>query len=404
MDAVFHLQGVAVFSVLVHGVGEGDLEVGITGLQRLIGPGDILCHIAGHAVGVVGRYLHTGGVEGVFYIVGRLVRQLRDLDAFNGAAHGHQVGGVVFKVDGAVLIHDGATDGVLRLCAAGGEDVVGRRIGLRFSAGGIGLHGFQRNLGLTGLVLQHPEFAGGEVIEEIHIDAACLLHIGSGQNTAGLGIAMGAHSVGDLPVGDVDDRKVMATVCAELCRAGDADIGPPIVNGGCAGGHGGIGGIVRIVVELQGADILNGTLFVHSGLVEVAALAGEVILAVVMGDRAADVAGHIHLVGGQQFAGLGIKGQQTGLAGGVAGSAVIRADQQEVVAHIGTGPIEAALAGVVPSGELFFHRLRGVLVGGAQAHIVGLVDLAHPKTGVDVAIVIDNRAVGLTADGVPIDP
>ena len=43
---------------------------------------------------------------------------------------------------------------------------------------------------------------------------------------------MGAHSVGDLPVGDVDDRKVMATVCAELCRAGDADIGPPIVNGG----------------------------------------------------------------------------------------------------------------------------------------------------------------------------
>ena len=79
MDAVFHLQGVAVFSVLVHGVGEGDLEVGITGLQRLIGPGDILCHIAGHAVGVVGRYLHTGGVEGVFYIVGRLVRQLRDL-------------------------------------------------------------------------------------------------------------------------------------------------------------------------------------------------------------------------------------------------------------------------------------------------------------------------------------
>ena len=36
MDAVFHLQGVAVFSVLVHGVGEGDLEVGITGLQRLI--------------------------------------------------------------------------------------------------------------------------------------------------------------------------------------------------------------------------------------------------------------------------------------------------------------------------------------------------------------------------------
>ena len=215
---------------------------------------------------------------------------------------------------------------------------------------------------------------------------------------------MGAHSVGDLPVGDVDDRKVMATVCAELCRAGDADIGPPIVNGGCAGGHGGIGGIVRIVVELQGADILNGTLFVHSGLVEVAALAGEVILAVVMGDRAADVAGHIHLVGGQQFAGLGVKGQQTGLAGGVAGSAVIRADQQEVVAHIGTGPIEAALAGVVPSGELFFHRLRGVLVGGAQAHIVGLVDLAYPKTGVDVAIVIDNRAVGLTADGVPIDP
>ena len=35
---------------------------------------------------------------------------------------------------------------------------------------------------------------------------------------------------------------------------------------------------------------------------------------------------------------------------------------------------------------------------------MGLVDLAYPKTGVDVAIVIDNRAVGLTADGVPIDP
>ena len=35
---------------------------------------------------------------------------------------------------------------------------------------------------------------------------------------------------------------------------------------------------------------------------------------------------------------------------------------------------------------------------------MGLVDLAHPKTGVDVAIVIDNRAVGLTADGIPVDP
>lgn len=40
---------------------------------------------------------------------------------------------------------------------------------------------------------------------------------------------MGPHRVGNFPVGDVDDRKVMATVCAELCRAGDADIGPPIV-------------------------------------------------------------------------------------------------------------------------------------------------------------------------------
>ena len=338
------------------------------------------------------------------YIVGHLVRQLRDLDAFNGTAHGHQVGGVVLKVDGAVLVHDGAANGILGLCAAGSEDVVGRRIGLLFSAGGIGLHGFQRNLGLTGLVLQHPELAGGEVIEEIHIDAAGFFLIGRGQNAAGLGIAVGPHGVGDLPVGDVDDRKVMATVCTELRRAGDTDIGPSIVNGGRTGGHGGIGGIVCIVVELQGADRFDVTLRIHTGLEEVAALAGEVILAVVMGNGTADVSGHVHFVAGQQFAGLGVKGQQAGLAGGVAGSTVIRADQQEVIAHIGTGPVESALAGIIPGGEFFFHRLRGVLVSGAQADIMGFVDLAHPKTGVDVAIVIDDGTVGLAADGIPVDP
>ena len=138
---------------------------------------------------------------------------------------------------------------------------------------------------------------------------------------------MGTHRVGDLPVGNIDDRQVMAAVCAELRRAGDTDIGPPIIDGRRAGGHGRVGGVVRVVVELPRADILDGALRVHAGLEEVSALAGEVILAVVMGDRAADVAGHIHLIGGQQLAGLGVKGQQAGLAGGVAGSAVVRADQ-----------------------------------------------------------------------------
>ena len=130
VNAIFHFQCVTVFPILIHCVRERDLEIRIVGSQRRLRPGHIRCYVSGLAIGVVGRHLHSGGVKGVLHLVCRLVRQLRDLNALYGAANSHQVGRVILEVDRAILVHDGAANGILRLCAAGGKDVVGCRVGL----------------------------------------------------------------------------------------------------------------------------------------------------------------------------------------------------------------------------------------------------------------------------------
>ena len=92
------------------------------------------------------------------------------------------------------------------------------------------------------------------------------------------------------------------------------------------------------------------------------------------------------------------------MSGDIAVGAVVRRHHHGGIADIGTRPVEAALGGIRPCGQLGLIAPRGVLIGDAEADVIGVLLLAVPEPGVEVAVVVDDGAVGLPLQRVAVDP
>ena len=196
----------------------------------------------------------------------------------------------------------------------------------------------------------------------------------------------------------------MAAVGAELAGAGDADVDSAIVYGRRTGGHG-VGIALRIldndflvVQDLTGIPV-------DLGVAQNAALGGKEhpVGLGIMGNVGAQVAADT-LVGVELLAGEAVEDQQRGAVGVVTACAVIGADDGKLVGDVGARPVEAARSGVSPAGVLDLGSGGVIFVNGIDAGEVGVSVLAVPEACVDVAVLVGDGAVGLTAQLVGVDP
>ena len=385
----------------------GDRDLGVVCGQLFRGVLDIVRDILSHAVGIVGSDLHALGIEEVADLVGRAVGLLRDLQLCDPAAQAHELRGVVLEVDIALAVCNGAANGVLRLRPTGRKEHIRRFDGVLLAVFAVGLHGGVGviDLGHTGFVAQHAQLAGREVVEEIDVHIAVLVLIGRGQQAAGLRIALRGDIIGDGKTLKIDHGDIVAGVSLKLTHAGYADIGTALVNYRCGGAHCLI--VIHAVFQMQALQGVfdKGAVLIGSDLIEVAALRGEVIgvRLRVIADAAAQVADvrHANLV--QKRAGLGIERQDGAVAGMVIRSAVVGRDKDIILAGVGARPVKAVV-GIGPGSELFLVRLRRILIRDGDADEVSLFHLLYPEAGVDVAVAVGDRAVGLAAELILIDP
>ena len=388
---------------------DADGDLGVIRGQGIRGVLEVVRHVLGGTVGIMGGDLQARGIKGIVLAVGGAVRLLGDLQLRDTAAQPHQLGGVVLEVDVALFVHNGAANGVLRLRTVGGKQHIARLDGVLLAVFTVGLHGGVAVIHLrhAGHIPDDPQLTGGEVVDEVDVVIAVLVLIGRGQQTAGLRIAHGGHGVGDGEGGQVHHRDVVAGIGSELAGTGHADVGTPVGDHGGGGTHGRRRGTVGAIIQMQATQGTLGksAVGVDLHLIQVAALGGEVIG---LGLRiVADAAAEVAYVGGLQavneLAGLGVQRQNGAVARGIVIISVIGGHQHEVAVDVSTGPIEAVV-GIGPGGELGLVGLGGILIGDREAGEVGLLGLLVPEARVDIAVCIGDGAVGLAAQRILIDP
>ena len=380
----------AVVSV-VEAVGVGH---GVAAGLLVLDDGNIVGYIPLLAVLQLGDSFQAVNGDGAVLVLGD-GGILGDLQRFDLGGDRHHVAGVVLIVDGAVLVGDGGADAVLCQRAGRGEDLA--------VAGAGGGHGRS----LAGLILQYGNAAGGIVVGQVDVHGAILGRVCRGDHGRGLGIADDGVNIrlghGAVAV-QVINRDAMAAVGAELAGAGDADVDSAVVHGRRAGGHG-VGIALRIldndflvVQDLTGIPV-------DLGVAQNAALGGEEhpVGFGVMGNVGAQVAADT-LVGVELLAGVAVEDQQRGAVGVVTACAVIGADDGKLVGDVGARPVEAARSGVSPAGVLDLGSGGVVFVNGIDAGKVGVSVLAVPEACVDVAVLVGDGAVGLSAQLVSVDP
>ena len=293
---------------------DADGDLGVIQPQGIRGVLEVVGHVLGGTVGIMGGDLQARAVKGIVLAVGGAVRLLGDLQLRDTAAQPHQLGGVVLEVDVALFVHNGAANGVLRLRTVRGKEHIGRLDGVLLAVFTVGLHGgvVVIHLRHAGLIPDDPQLTGGEVVDEVDVVIAVPVLIGRGQQTAGLRIAHGGHGVGDGEGGQVHHRDVVAGIGSELAGTGHADVSTPVGDHGGGGTHGRRRGTVGAIIQMQATQRALGksAVGVDLHLIQVAALGGEVIGLglLIVADAAAEVAHVGGLQAVHELAGLGVQG------------------------------------------------------------------------------------------------
>ena len=114
--AVLILIHLLVFSKIT---GQGKLR--IFHRQRLLGEGNIGCHIPVPSVGILRRHLKPGCIQSLSHLVFHGLRLRLHLQLRDDAAEAHEITGIVFEIEIAVVIGNGTANGVLSLGAVGCE-------------------------------------------------------------------------------------------------------------------------------------------------------------------------------------------------------------------------------------------------------------------------------------------
>ena len=228
---------------------DADGDLGVIRGQGIRGVLEVVGHVLGGTVGIMGGDLQALGIKGIVLAVGGAVRLLGDLQLRDTAAQPHQLGGVVLEVDVALFVHNRAANGVLRLRTVRGKEHIGRLDGVLLAVFTVGLHGGVAVIHLrhAGHIPDDPQLTGGEVIEEIDVVIAVLVLIGRGQQAAGLRIAHGGYRVGDGEGSQVYHRDIVAGIGLELAVTGHTDVGTAV------GDHG-------VEVLMGGAEALSAPL------------------------------------------------------------------------------------------------------------------------------------------------
>ena len=211
-------------------MGKGNGEVTVLFTQRFLMIRYIRSNIPCHAIGIGSGNYHTGRIKCFAGNVGGLCWHLGYFYFFNGAAKCHQVGRVIFEIDRAVFIYDGAADGILGVIAGGRKQCI-RSSSTAFC-------GYIVHSTLTRLVPQGSQLAGSIVIKEIHIGIAAGCFIGRCKQAAGLGITLRRYAVRNRSAAQINDRNIVSGIGRELTGTGNTNIGTTIVNHGRTGTHG----------------------------------------------------------------------------------------------------------------------------------------------------------------------
>ena len=308
----------------------------------------------------------------------------------------HGVAGVVLIVDGAVLIGDGGADAVLVQGREGGENLA-----VALVRGGDGLS-------LALLILQNGDAARLRVVGQVNVDIALLLvGVGGCHHGRGLGVALDVIDIGlrhGAVVVQVKDGDAVAGEVPELAGTGNANVDSVIEHRGGAGGHGVL--IPFGVLKYHGVkinDFARGP--IQLGVAHDAALGGEEkpVGIGLIGDVGADVSPDA-VVGVHQLTGKPVEDQEAGGLGGVASLPVVGTHQDILLRGIGSGPVETAGSGIGPGGDLALVRPSGVFIRHRQADKVGVSGLAVPEAHIDVSVLVGDRAVGLAAQRIGVDP
>ena len=196
----------------------------------------------------------------------------------------------------------------------------------------------------------------------------------------------------------------MAAVGRKLTGTGNADVNPAVMDGRRTGGH---GIFVLIGVHdhrfVDGADLAG--LPVDFRVTKLTALGGEKysvgirIIGYVGADIPSESGFGIH-----DLACEPIKDQQGGGILVIAAVPVVGANHHKFVAGVGAGPIKSTCAGVGPGSQLFLRGLGQILIRHRDTGKVRMSRMVVPESGVDVTVLVGNGAVGLSPQGVRVDP
>ena len=178
----------------------------------------------------------------------------------------------------------------------------------------------------------------------------------------------------------------MAGILRKLTRAADTNVCAALINDRCRGTHRRKRRIVGTVVQLQSVTCCNGVAAVlrfNLCAVERAALGGKVVCLcyTVIADRAANItvkaAFEVQYLAGQRVEQIEI---------GALSFAVVCADYDEIIAGIGTGPIEAAILYHTPCCSFFFHFVFRILIRQGNAHKGTVLAFTIPKACISITI------------------
>ena len=398
---------ISAFEQLVGSIGYGDLC--IISSQGLGSEGNIVSHILAGAVCIMCNHLHAGIVKGLADAVHLLLRLLRDFQRSHTAAQTHHAGGVVLEVQIALTVSNGAADGILCFVTIGSKENVACFDGSFHTIDSVGHGGSISVIYLihTLLIPDHTDHTGRSIVDKVHVYIAIGVLVSGGQQAAGLRITHRRHGVGNGEGLQIDNRHIVTGEIAKLADTGNTHISTTVVDNGGRGAHRRCSVIVSTIIQVQTAQGVFGECAVcfNLDLVEVAALCGKVVgVGSSIVHNATALVTHIGkdlLI--QQNTGGGMQGQNGSRTLRIAISTIVSADQYKVVASICACPVETVM-GIGPGCKLGFGGVGGILIGHSQTDEVCLLGFAVPETGIDIAVVICDGAVGLTAQGVAVYP
>ena len=289
-----------------------------------------------------------------------------------GAAHCHDVAGVVLIIKRSSAVTHNTGNAVLRM---------GRGVDLSCS------HGL--------CILIHFDGCDSTrviVISRVQIDLTVRLLISGGQKHGALRISIHSHTCHDFQSVCIQHQYVVRCRKVVFC---DTDIHISVVNHRSTGTH---KSIIRICLSIQ---VVKFSVSSKVCTVEIACLGGKVYFSVCI-SYGRTLVTH-DLMGIQKLAGQLVAGDD--MSGALAsGFSVIGSVYNVVSNYHRTSPVESSLNHVSPECFLCLCSIGRIFIRYRNTHISCFSSLTVPESGVHISIRIGDRRQCLSAQRIRVDP